>query len=254
MNKVFDAYAEYYDLLYKDKNYKQEVDYVVDLLQDNDVKCGSILELGSGTGKHAEEFVKTGFNVLGVDLSSVMVGEANKRINDSFIGRLQFNVGDACSYRANKKFDAVISLFHVMSYQTKNENVKAVFQTAAEHLNPGGIFVFDYWYGPGVLTTPPEVRVKRLEGNNALILRIAEPKMHLNDNIVEVNYNLHVKQKTLISEVSELKEQHKMRYFFIPELMQFCHENFILKDSFSWMKKTPPDFSDWNAVSVFIKK
>ena len=33
MSKVFDSYAAYYDLLYKDKDYKLEVDYIVKLLK-----------------------------------------------------------------------------------------------------------------------------------------------------------------------------------------------------------------------------
>jgi predicted TPR repeat methyltransferase len=134
VSKVFDVYAEYYDLLYQDKCYKQEVDYVSGLLEDNGVKSGAILELGSGTGKHAEEFAKIGFNMHGVDLSPVMVKKANQRKKDNFISQLQFEIGDVRSYRDDKKFDAVISLFHVMSYQIKNEDIVAMFETAAHHL------------------------------------------------------------------------------------------------------------------------
>ena len=54
MNKVFDAYAAYYDLLYQDKNYHKEAKYILRLLEDNGISSGKILELGSGTGKHAE--------------------------------------------------------------------------------------------------------------------------------------------------------------------------------------------------------
>ena len=195
MNKVFDAYAAYYDLLYQDKNYHKEAKYILRLLEDNGISNGKILELGSGTGKHAEEFAKMGFSVHGIDLSPEMVQEANHRNNNNLEGQLYFEVGDVRNFEAGKKFDAVISLFHVISYQIKNEDILEMFKTAAKHLKSNGVFIFDFWYGPGVLTDPPEVRQKRLENKDIEVLRIAEPVMYPNENVVDVNYCVHIKQK-----------------------------------------------------------
>lgn len=132
MNKVFDAYAAYYDLLYQDKNYHKEAKYILRLLEGNGISSGKILELGSGTGKHAEEFAKMGFFVHGIDLSPEMVQKANHRNNNNLEGQLLFEVGDVRDFEAGKKFDAVISLFHVISYQIKNEDIQEMFKTAAK--------------------------------------------------------------------------------------------------------------------------
>ena len=51
-------------------------------------------------------------------------------------GLLTFTTGDIREVRLNKHFDAVIALFHVISYQTTNEDVTAAFETARHHLNP----------------------------------------------------------------------------------------------------------------------
>ncbi len=75
MSMMFDAYAAYYDLLYQDKNYHKEAQYIYRFLEENGIRSGEILELGSGTGRHAEEFVKMGFCVHGIDLSEKMVQE-----------------------------------------------------------------------------------------------------------------------------------------------------------------------------------
>ena len=61
MNMVFDAYAACYDLQYQDKNYHKDAKYILRLLENNGISSGKILELGSGTEKHAEEFAKLGF-------------------------------------------------------------------------------------------------------------------------------------------------------------------------------------------------
>ncbi len=253
MSKVFDAYAAYYNMLYQDKDYKQEAKYIASLMGKNDITDGSILELGSGTGKHAEEFAKMGFSVHGVDLSPEMVREANQRGNNDFVNQLYFEIGDVRSFKIDKKFDAVISLFHVISYQLKNEDILAVFNTAAKHLKPNGVFIFDFWYGPGVLTDPPVVRLKRIENEEIEVLRIAEPVMHPNENVVDVNYCVQVKQKES-GEVTELNEIHKMRYLFIPEILQFCNSLFTLKTNYAWMEVNTPNFTDWLCVSTLIKK
>ena len=253
MNKVFDAYAAYYDLLYQDKNYHKEAKYILRLLEDNGISNGNILELGSGTGKHAEEFAKMGFSVHGIDLSPEMVQEANHRNNNNLEGQLYFEVGDVRNFEAGKKFDAVISLFHVISYQIKNEDILEMFKTAAKHLKSNGVFIFDFWYGPGVLTDPPEVRQKRLENKDIEVLRIAEPTMYPNENVVDVNYCVQIKQKGS-GKVSELNETHKMRYLFIPEILQFSSKWFTLKTNLAWMKVSSPDFTDWLSVCTLIKK
>ncbi|SVD34452.1 uncharacterized protein METZ01_LOCUS387306, partial [marine metagenome] len=228
-------------MLYQDKDYKREAKYIASLLGKNDITNGSILELGSGTGKHAEEFAKMGFSVHGVDLSPEMVKQANQRGKNDFVNQLYFEIGDVRSFKIDKKFDAVISLFHVISYQLKNEDILAFFNTAAKHLKPNGVFIFDFWYGPGVLTDPPAVRQKRLENKDIEVLRIAEPVMYPNENVVDVNYCVHIKQKES-GKVSELNETHKMRYLFIPEILQFSSTWFTLKTNFAWMKDSTPDF------------
>ena len=69
------------------------------LLEKNYITNGSILELGSDTGKHAEEFAKMGFSVHGVDLSPEMVREANQRGNNDFVNQLYFEIGDVRSFK-----------------------------------------------------------------------------------------------------------------------------------------------------------
>ena len=52
------------------------------------------------------------------------------------------------------------------------------------------LFVFDFWYGPTVLTERPEVRVRRALRSDVHVTQIAEPDHHVNRNIVDVKYTL----------------------------------------------------------------
>jgi len=55
---VFNDYARYYDLLYQDKDYQAEADYVAGLMKRFHLEARSILKLGSGTGIHASLLAK----------------------------------------------------------------------------------------------------------------------------------------------------------------------------------------------------
>ena len=51
--ELFQGYSQYYDLLYRDKDYEREAAYIDALLRRHGVLGKNILELGSGTGRHA---------------------------------------------------------------------------------------------------------------------------------------------------------------------------------------------------------
>jgi SAM-dependent methyltransferase len=245
MSDVFDAYAAYYDLLYRDKDYPAEARYVQSLLRRHGVSDGDILELGCGTGKHAEQLAQLGYSVHGIDLSPSMVDIARRRTTSD---RTRFDVGDARSARLNKKFDAAISLFHVASYQTTNEDLAGMLATASAHLKTGGVFVFDFWYGPGVLTDPPAERVKSLKDDAIEVVRTAKPKLHPNENIVDVHYKVTVTQ-IQNGRVSELEETHRMRYLFLPELKFMLQAvGMELLRGERWMSDEDLDSRCWQAV------
>ena len=257
--KVFDIYSLYYDLLYKDKDYAAETSYIHKLIQSNVPTGSSLLDLGCGTGKHDFEFAQLGYKVTGVDLSDQMIAVAASKLSVDYktnADSLDFVSGDIRSIRLNKKFDAVVSLFHVMCYQTSNADLKQAFKTAANHLSTGGIFVFDFWYGPGVLHDLPTVRVKRLENEKIAVTRITEPQVHVNENIVDVHFEVQIKDK--IADTNNLEvihELHQMRYLFLPELLLFMEEEgFEFVAIKEWLGEAPPTIKSWYSVLICRKK
>ena len=138
----FEKYSFYYDLLYKDKNYEAEADYVKTKLLQQKQNIKTILEFGSGTGRHAKLLAKRGFEMCGVERSKTMIEKARSETDRLGLQSIQFEQGDIRSVRIGKKFDAVIALFHVLSYQTSNADALAMLETAAIHLETGGILLF----------------------------------------------------------------------------------------------------------------
>ncbi|CAN2049928.1 SAM-dependent methyltransferase [Candidatus Magnetomoraceae bacterium gMMP-1] len=248
MSQFGNLYSQYYDLLYSDKDYNGEVDYVDNLIQCSN-QANSLLDIGCGTGRHAELFCDKGYIVHGIDLSKEMLNVAEQR-RKSREDRLSFSQSNITELKLEKKFDAVVSLFHVMSYQNSNEKIIKAFEVAKSHLNNGGIFIFDFWYGPAVLTDLPTIRIKRLENEFIKITRIAEPQIHTQANIVDVNYNLFIEDKQTRKLIEKI-ELHKMRYLFDTELELICEKvGFNIEARYEWMSYKTPDFNSWNVVWI----
>jgi len=242
-------YSKYYNLLYKDKNYLEEYEYICEILKRHGTGGKNILDIGCGTGKHLHFFKQNGSSVSGVDLSENMIGEAKKYLQQE----VDLICAKASEFRFNKKFDTIMSLFHVMSYQTENNELEKVFQNISNHLTEGGLFVFDFWYGPAVLSDPPVVRIKKLEDDDTQITRITEPEMRYNENIVDVNFEVIVEdKKTHI--VEKIHETHNMRYLFLPEIIYFAEKaglSFIT--TYAWLDFLPLTEKSWYGLVVLKK-
>ena len=178
-----------------------------------------------------------------------MISKANKINNGN--NNLEFHIGDVRNFSIEKKFDVVISLFHVTSYQTTNEDLKSMFEVASMHLKEGGLFIFDCWYGPAVLTEKPIVRIKRFQNENINILRLAEPIIYPNENLVDVKFTIQIKSSDGIQD--EFKENHLMRYIFTPELIEFLEKsNFKIINQVEWITGEKCGFNSW--ISTYISK
>lgn len=253
MSQFGHLYSQYYDLLYQDKDYIGEVEYINGLIKTYKDNALTILDLGCGTGKHAELFCDSGYHVHGIDLSKDMLKIAEQRRLGKE-NQLRFTHSNIQNLNLNQKFDAVVSLFHVMSYQNSNQELIQAFQVAKEHLVDEGIFIFDFWYGPAVLTDLPTTKIKRLENDLIKVTRVAEPILHPQQNLVDVHYDVFIQNRSN-EEIIEKKELHKMRYFFDTELDLICeHVGFEVLDKFKWMNSDSPSLDSWNVVWVLKGK
>ncbi|MCF8345862.1 MAG: class I SAM-dependent methyltransferase [Bacteroidales bacterium] len=244
---VFNVYSCYYDLLYRDKDYEGEAQYLRDVLARHGIIRGDLLEFGSGTGKHGCLLADMGYRVHGIERSSEMVARACS--SQGFT----CEQGDICTIDVGRQFDAVLSLFHVVSYQTANADVVSVFARAAEHIKPGGLFVFDFWYTPAVYAQRPAVRVKRLADEHIEVTRIAEPVLYPNENRVDVNYTIYARDKAT-GKMNVMQETHPMRHFSLPEIDLLCTmSKFERIEAEEFLTGKPVSEETWGAC-VILKK
>jgi SAM-dependent methyltransferase len=253
---VFGRYSRYYDLLYRDKDYATEVAYVVRVLRDSAPEARTLLEFGSGTGRHGRLLAEQGFDVFRIERSGTMAAAAKKasvEFKPQQDGKFDCKQGDVRTVNLERVFDGVIALFHVISYQTGNEALLQTFNSAARHLNVGGVFMFDVWHGPAVLAERPSVRVKRVEDENTLLTRIAEPELDTNASVVTVHYTMLAEMKA-DAKLTRFGEEHRMRYLFPTEIDLIARQSsFKVERSEEFMTGNPASESTWG-VTYLLRK
>ena len=249
--KNFGLYSKHYDLLNSDKDYKEEANIVSSLILKSGIESGRLLDLGCGTGLHGNELSKLGFQVTGVDLSQEMIDIAKT----NFLGNknIEFQCGNARTIILEKKYNAIISLFHVVSYQKSNSELLAFFVNVEKHLEDDGVFVCDFWYAPGVLSQLPESRVKRVGIDNIYATRIAEPELRCADSTVTVNYSIYIEDEVK-NTIDVYKESHTLRYLSKVELdLLLGLSGLELCGLFKNSGTGSPGLADWSAMAM-IKK
>ena len=247
---VFGAYADCYDLVYQGKDYAREVAFACDLIERNPAGEMDLLELGCGTAGHALLLAERGHRVTGVDRSTEMLMQGAQRLAQqppSVAGKVSLNEGDISSVDLERRFDAALAFFHVVSYLAHDEVLNASFRNVRRHLSPGGLFLFDYWHGPAVVAQKPERRVSTFEDSGRLVQRIMQPTWLAEQNCVRIDMALTVEDK-VTGQTNSIEEQHLMRYFAPDELRGLLEKaGFLVRRSSAWLADDPPSESTWGA-------
>ncbi len=159
----------------------------------------------------------------------------------------RFQVGEISGLDLTEKFDLAIMMFAVLGYQLSDRDVAGAFEAGLKHLRPGGLLIFDFWYGPAVIAEKPGPRTKEITtpGGGRLI-RHGEGRLEATGNLCTVDYRIETDKGEVF------QEQHRVRYFFGGEL-----EGMILAAGFVNFHlgyfpdyETAPGPQNWNVLGI----
>ena len=122
--------------------------------------ASSVLVLGAGDGRLAEELVRRGASVTAVDPSPRMVERA-EHARASLPGEVQARLvlfrADLRSLRLPQRFSAVFAPRNAVALVASRSDLESLFVTAREHLAPGASFAFDLSLPPPRWLFPDDV-------------------------------------------------------------------------------------------------
>ncbi|MBN8245077.1 class I SAM-dependent methyltransferase [Nitratireductor aquimarinus] len=99
----------------------------------------SVLDLGCGTGELATQLADN-HRFVGIDPAGAMLDIARGRRNDPLVEWIE---GDARTIRLAERFDLIVLTGHTFQVFLTEADQRAVIETIAKHLKPGGRFIFD---------------------------------------------------------------------------------------------------------------
>ena len=139
--EAYTGFAAVYDELMDNIPYEEWGKYLIELLNEYEVKDGIVLDLGCGTGNITEILANNGYDMIGVDNSQEMLNIAmEKRGDDTSILYL---LQDMREFELYGTVAAVVSICDSLNYLTEYEDVVETFKLVRNYLDPGGIFIFD---------------------------------------------------------------------------------------------------------------
>ncbi|MFY0543518.1 class I SAM-dependent methyltransferase [Brevibacillus sp. H7] len=136
------SFREDYVLVYKHRDEASADAEIANLLTRLPIKrTGRVLDLCCGSGRHSRALARRGYEVVGVDLSSVLLELAEEQ---NTFPNLRYYRYDMREIPFENEFDIVVNLFTSFGYfSTDAENAK-VIANMAKALKQGGEVVIDY--------------------------------------------------------------------------------------------------------------
>lgn len=208
-------HADWYDRFHRRKAYPVETDQIRAAF-DQAGGVDSVLDLGCGTGRHLELLAAAGYAVTGVDRSPSMAAAARARLAP-FGPRATVLESDLLALEATRRFDAVIMMFALISYQVSNAATLAVLRAAHGQLRPGGVLVLDLLDAGSVLTGPARDGglAAVADGERELLCAYTD-QCRADEQVSELTLRMWLLEGGRV--VDEDTEVHPLRYFLPREM------------------------------------
>ena len=135
-------FAYFYDNLTDNVDYEKRCAYIRDLLAENGIGEGILLDLACGTGTVSLLMSDMGYDVIGVDASEDMLSVAQEKKMESGADVI-FLCQRMEELDLFGTINACVSTLDSINHVTDEETVKEIFRRVSLFMEDKGLFVFD---------------------------------------------------------------------------------------------------------------
>lgn len=217
MQNIYQKFAKYYDQIYDPfYDYKKECENIEELFKEfSKTPLKDILDIGCGTGSHAIELTKRGYNVTGIDFSKVMIEQGRKKAHNQKV-EIDFQVMDMRSMKFSSKFDATICLFGVFGYLVEDEDRNMFFDCLRAALKEDSLFIFEYWNIDEAKQGFRNWVKCKDNSKGTTLIRLAESRFNPKTRIATIRMEFFFFDKSRV--LDSFVEIHKLRCYSISEI------------------------------------
>ena len=197
---LFENYGKKYDNEIFTRGTVGECDFIEkEASFDKDIR---ILDIGCGTGRHAIELTRRGYNITGIDLSESMLERARQKALDAGLN-IDFRHEDARNLPFYEEFDLAIMLceggFPLMETDEMNFEI---LQNASQAIKPGGKLIFTTLNGlfPLFHSVKDFIENQREEGTAETVTTQFDLMTFRDNNVTRIEDDNGLTQELLCSE------------------------------------------------------
>lgn len=156
----YSEFADVYDILMKDAEYKKRTAYLWKLFKTHGKTPKLLLDLACGTGEFSNAFAKKGIEVIGVDMSEDMLSVAREKTANNGLDIL-YLCQKAEELDLYGTVDGAICCLDSLNHITDIKNLTKAIKKVSLFLEEGRLFIFD-------LNT--EYKHRNILGNNTFVM------------------------------------------------------------------------------------
>jgi len=139
MTNMTKSFVHFWESLADKKEAKERAERVLKPIKKYNKKAKEVLELGVGIGAVLDNFPKK-FIIYGLDIEEEYIDVCKNKIE-----RGKFFVSSMHNFKIEKEFDVIFSIFDSINFLQNFNQWKSTFLAASQHLNEGGLFIFDMY-------------------------------------------------------------------------------------------------------------
>ena len=251
---TYAGYAEIYDALFD--HLDTETGFYLTQAAQSLGGPGSILEVGSGTGRLTRHLLAAGYTVAAVEPSEAMLARAEPRLAQ-FGARYQPHHSDIGSLELDERFLLAVAPYGVVAHLLTDEDRLSAFQSVYEHLAPGGVFIFDDmpgWLGAAADSRLLSERSMATDPATGMTVRLLCNTMDVSEQPLSVRYDI---IDWLVNEKVARRAVIRVVFRNIPldeELALLRRAGFDDVELFGDFNATPFDMDDLSANERLIVK
>ena len=173
MTATYDSLAAHYDAVAGDG--EAEAAFVHDLIRQRRLiepgRVATLLDVACGTGAIAASLAlehQGGYRVSGLDISPGMLAVARAKLPAG----TPLYQADMTSFRIDARFDAVVCAYQGVNHLLSFPAWESFFRCVYEHLNAGGVFVFDIATVGHLAQMAGLEKIVQQFGDNYLLIRV----------------------------------------------------------------------------------
>jgi SAM-dependent methyltransferase len=194
-----------------DEQIAREVDFVEESLGIE--RGGAVLDLACGTGRHAVDLARRGYEVVGFDLSLAMLARAGDEAQDREV-KLNFVQGDMREMSFDEQFDGVFCWNTSFGFFEEEKNALVV-DRIHRSLRAGGLFLLDVVNRDFLVQQSPSLAW--FEGDGCVCM----DEM----NVDFITSRMRVKRTMMLDDGRSREIEYSMRVYSLHELGKILHDH-----------------------------